>query len=100
MTYTRVMGIWVSDQDEYTLYRQGMMPILQSYGGAFGYDFHVSEVLISKEKEPINRVFTIEFPSEQAMDAFFRDPVYLAVKEAHFDSSVSSRTTIALFESH
>lgn len=97
MSYTRIMGIWVNDETEYAKYRQGMMPILQSYGGAFGYDFRVSEVLKSKEQAPINWVFTIEFPNQQAMDEFFDDPTYLAVKKAHFDRSVTSRTTIALF---
>jgi uncharacterized protein (DUF1330 family) len=98
MTYTRVMGICVTNEEEYSNYRKGMMPILQSYGGSFGYDFKVSEVLKSKEDVPINRVFTIEFPNQETMEKFFSDSSYLVVKKAHLDSSISSRTVIAMFE--
>ncbi len=98
MTYTRVMGIYVTDEQAYSKYREGMLPILESFGGSFGYDFKVSEVLKVKEEGPINRVFTIEFPSEQSMGQFFSDPNYLSIKKAHFDGAVSSRTTLALFE--
>ena len=58
MTYERIMGIYVSDDDEYQKYRNGMMPILKSFGGSFGFDFKVSEVLRSKTDDDINRVFT------------------------------------------
>lgn len=98
MTYTRVMGIYVTNEEEYANYRKGMLPILQSYGGSFGYDFKVSEVMKSKEDAPINRVFTIEFPSQETMEKFFSDPNYLVVKKAHLDVSISSRTVIAMFE--
>ncbi len=99
MTYARVMGICVTNEEEYAHYRKGMLPILQSYGGTFGYDFKVSEVMKSKEDVPINRVFTIEFPSQEIMEKFFSDPNYLVVKKAHLDVSISSRTVIAMFES-
>ena len=98
MTYTRVMGIYVTNEEEYANYRKGMLPILQSYGGSFGYDFKVSEVMKSKEDAPINRVFTIEFPSQETMEKFFSDPNYLVVKKAHLDVSISSRIVIAMFE--
>ena len=100
MTYTRVMGICVTNEEEYANYRKGMLPILQSYGGSFGYDFKVSEVMKSKEDVPINRVFTIEFPSEEIMEKFFSDPNYLVVKKTHLDGSISSRTVIGMFESY
>lgn len=99
MTYTRVMGICVTNEEEYSNYRKGMLPILQSYGGSFGYDFKVSEVLKAKEAGPINRVFTIEFPSQEVMEKFFSDPSYLVIKKAHLDVSISSRTVIGMFES-
>jgi uncharacterized protein (DUF1330 family) len=97
--YTRVMGICVTDEEEYSNYRKGILPILQSYGGSFGYDFKVSEVIQTKEVAPINRVFTIEFPSQEVMEKFFNDPDYLVVKKTHLDISISSRTVIAMFES-
>ena len=99
MTYTRVMGICVTNEEEYSNYRKGMLPILQSYGGSFGYDFKVIEVLKSKTDELINRVFTIEVPSQEVMEKFFTDPNYLVVKKAHLDISISSRTVIGMFES-
>ncbi|MBK8186759.1 MAG: DUF1330 domain-containing protein [Cellvibrio sp.] len=99
MTYTRLMGACITNEEEYSTYRKGMLPILQSYGGSFGYDFKVSQVLIAKTDEPINRVFTIEFPSQEVMEKFFSDPNYLVVKKAHLDISISSRTVIGMFES-
>ncbi|MFT5593984.1 MAG: hypothetical protein ACI8SR_002371 [Oceanicoccus sp.] len=98
MAYERIMGINVSDDAEYQRYREGMMPILHSYGGAFGFDFKVSEVLLSKTSDDINRVFTIDFPSKEVMDAFFSCDEYLAVKKQYFDQSVSSKTVISLHE--
>ena len=75
-----------------------MTPILESFGGSFGFDFKISEVLISKSDGQINRVFTIEFPSEEIMGRFFNDAKYLKVKKQHFESSVQSITTIAMYE--
>ena len=77
---------------------EGMVPILISFGGAFGFDFKVDEVLITKTDDEINRVFTIEFPSKEVMENFFSDPDYLAVKKRHFTNSVSSVTTISMHE--
>ncbi len=98
MTFERIMGIYVSDAKEYQRYREGMMPILHSFGGSFGYDFKVAKVLLSKTEDQINRVFTIEFPSKDAMDAFFSDPIYLEVQKKHFTNSVSSKTIISMHE--
>ena len=64
MAYERVMGLEVIDDRIYQQYRDAMAPILTSYGGAFGFDFRVSEVLLSKTQDPINRLFTIAFPSQ------------------------------------
>jgi len=100
MPFERVMGIYVSDDDEYQRYREGMAPILCSFGGSFGYDFKVSEVLLSKTDDKINRVFTIEFPNKELMDKFFTNPEYLNIKKRHFDNSVTSKTTISLHEKH
>lgn len=98
MTYERIMGLQVTDDKAYSEYRKGMLPILESYGGCFGYDFVVSEVLKSKGNDPINRVFTIDFPSEDAMKSFFSDPSYLDVKKEFFERSVGAVTVISLHE--
>jgi len=98
MAFERVMGIYVSDDEEYQRYREGMTPILHTFGGSFGFDFKVSEVLISKTDDAINRVFTIEFPSKDVMDEFFSNPEYLAVQQRHFIHSVTSKTIISMHE--
>ncbi|MCI2284241.1 DUF1330 domain-containing protein [Colwellia sp. MSW7] len=98
MSYERIMGIEVTNDVEYQKYRESMMPILHSFGGSFGFDFKVNEVLKSKSDAPINRVFTIDFPSKEIMNEFFSDPKYLAVKAKYFQSSVKSVTTISMHE--
>ncbi|KMT65107.1 DUF1330 domain-containing protein [Catenovulum maritimum] len=98
MAFERIMGIEVIDEIGYQKYRENMLPILNSFGGNFGFDFKVSEVLKSKSDKPINRVFTIDFPSEDAMKRFFSDPEYVKIKEKYFQSSVKSITTISLQE--
>ncbi len=93
-----LVGLNVSDKNVYTQYREAMMPILQSYNGRFGYDFVVSEVLRSEVDVPINRVFTIQFPSCEVADAFFADSEYVKVKARYFDDSVAHTTIISRYE--
>jgi len=100
MAYERIMGLDVIDDQGYQAYREAMMPILQSFGGAFGFDFRVSEVLLSKTEDKINRLFTIDFPSQKHMDDFFVNPEYLAVKAKYFDVSVGSKTIISTHETN
>ena len=100
MAYERIMGLDVIDDQGYKAYRAAMMPILQSFGGAFGFDFRVSEVLLSKTEDKINRLCTIAFPSQKHMDDFFADPEYLAVKAKYFDVSVNSKTIISTHETN
>ena len=96
--FERIVGLYITDEAEYQLYREGMVPILATYQGSFNYDFRVSEVLISKTEAKINRVFAIEFPSRDSMESFFADPAYVAVQKKHFANSVSERTLISLHE--
>jgi len=96
--FERVMGLNIVDDQAYEKYRRGMKPILNSYGADFGYDFIVSKVLISKTKEKINRVFTIEFPSRKTMEEFFADPNYLKVKTEFLDRSIDGKTLISIHE--
>ncbi len=93
-----LVGLEVTNNQIYTQYRNAMTPILEQYGGGFGYDFVVSEVLKSTVDVPINRVFTILFPTKQSADRFFSDDSYLAVKAEYFDSSVAHTTIIAGYE--
>jgi uncharacterized protein (DUF1330 family) len=98
MSFERIMGIEVVNDEAYQKYRENMIPILHSFGGSFGFDFKVSEVLKSKTGDTINRVFTLDFPSKDVMDAFFSHATYLAVKEKYFLHSVNSVTTISMHE--
>ncbi|WP_440877329.1 DUF1330 domain-containing protein [Thalassotalea sp. PLHSN55] len=98
MAYERIMAIDVSNDEIYDQYRKHMKPILRTYGGEFGFDFRIAEVLQSKTNDPINRVFTLSFPSKDAMEAFFTDAKYLAVKKQYFEPSVSSTTVISLHQ--
>ncbi|WP_199609876.1 DUF1330 domain-containing protein [Flocculibacter collagenilyticus] len=98
MAYEMLVGLQVKDNEIYQQYRDAMMPILQSFGGSFGVDFKVAEVLKPAEGSKINRVFTINFPDKQAMDAFFSNPEYLQAKERFFEKSVAETTIIASYE--
>ena len=98
MSFERIMGINVIDDQEYQRYRAAMLPMLRACGGDFGFDFRVSEVLLSKTDDDINRVFTLEFPSKQVMDDFFSSPDYIVVRDKHFKNSVKSKTVISMHE--
>lgn len=90
MAYEILVALNVTNDQEYQTYRELMRPILLSYGGDFSFDFKVDEVLRSECSGPLNRVFTIRFPSKQNKEAFFDDGKYLKVKHAHFASSAEN----------
>lgn len=96
--YEFLVGLEISNSNVYSDYRAAMKPILTKYGGGFGFDFVVSEVLLSEIEEPINRVFTIRFPNKVAAEDFFSDSEYLKVKAQFFDASVAHTTIISSYE--
>jgi uncharacterized protein (DUF1330 family) len=98
MSYEILVGLHVLDDLKYDDYRNAMKPILSDYQGHFGYDFKVSEVLISEGDSDINRVFTINFSNKNNMEGFFADTKYLTVKEQYFVASVASTTIISSYE--
>jgi uncharacterized protein (DUF1330 family) len=98
MSYEILVGLNVLDNVNYDNYRAAMKPILSGYEGRFGYDFIVSDVLVSEESADINRVFTINFSSKDKMESFFSDQEYLQVKEKYFVKSVGSMTIISSYE--
>ena len=49
MSYEILVGLDVLDEAKYEAYNSAMKPILTPYQGYFGYDFKVSEVLITKD---------------------------------------------------
>lgn len=98
--FEMLVGLHVIDDEAYDAYRREMEPMLQAIGGGFAYDFRVEQTLRSESDKPINRVFTIYFPSELAIIAFFEDPQYRKVKERHFERSVAAMTIIAKYPAH
>jgi uncharacterized protein (DUF1330 family) len=98
MSYEMLVGLNVLDDKMYQEYRDAMKPILTIYEGGFGYDFKVSEVLLSQANSEINRVFTINFPDNEKMEGFFSNPNDIKVKETYFEGSVGSTVIISSYE--
>jgi uncharacterized protein (DUF1330 family) len=98
MSFEILVGLNVLDNSKYDKYRNAMKPILADYEGRFGYDFLVSDVLISPNESDINRVFTINFSSKDKMESFFSDANYLVVKKTYFVDSIGSSTIISAYE--
>jgi uncharacterized protein (DUF1330 family) len=84
--YVLLFALEVADDASYARYREGMTPILATYGGSFGVDLIVSRVLRGPER--VNRVFTMLFPDRASKESFFADAAYLAVRSAHFEPAV------------
>jgi uncharacterized protein (DUF1330 family) len=96
--HVKIIGLHVRNGDLYRRYRDGMTPLLTRQGGAFGYDFVVSDVLKSEVKAQINRVFTMTFPDASVADRFFTDPEYLAVRKEFFEPAVGDVTVIGAYD--
>ena len=97
MALEMLVGLNVVVDEAYQSYRDEMAPILKSYGGGFGYDFEISEVLKSQTEAPINRLFTIYFSNEDSMNLFFLNEEYLEIKERNFEKAVTDTTIIATY---
>jgi uncharacterized protein (DUF1330 family) len=94
MPYEMIVAMHVADATSYAHYREHMMPILASYGGAFQYDFVVAETLRGEFDHPVNRLFCIRFPSEAAKEAFFADAAYHQVRATYYAPAVAGRTLL------
>jgi len=92
------VALYVTDEAMYQDYRNAMLPILESVGGGFRYDFKVSETLKNDTNHEINRVFIIYFPDKETSTKFFQDPEYLKIKEQYFVNSVAALTNISEYE--
>ncbi len=88
----------VRDAALYAAYREAMTPILHSFGGAFSLDIWVQEVLRAPKLAHFNRLFTISFPSEVQLDAFFADERYVAIRERLFVPAVGDYEQVARYE--
>jgi len=97
MRFERLVGLYITDDDRYTQYRENMTPILKTYGGGFAYDFKIAETLKNESEKPINRLFMIYFKDESSMNDFFSNEEYLKIKEKYFDLSVGSSHEISKY---
>jgi uncharacterized protein (DUF1330 family) len=93
-----LIGLHVTDQERYAEYRKHMSPLLEAHGGQFVVDVLVAEVLRAPGSTPINRLFTIRFPSQAQHDAFFADPDYVAVRAQYFEPSVGAVQRLGRYE--
>lgn len=97
MRFERLVGLYISNDEMYTKYRENMTPILETYGGGFAYDFKIAQTLKNESDKPINRLFLIFFKDENAMNEFFSNEEYLKIKKEFFDQSVSSAHEISKY---
>ena len=94
-----LVGLHITDDENYDKYRAGMTPLLKEHGGYFRYDFKVSEMLQGDAQDPFNRVFVLSFPDKATKDRFFDNQAYKQVRETFFDISVMSGGILASFDS-
>jgi uncharacterized protein (DUF1330 family) len=88
--FEMLVALQVTDAERYAQYRREMTPLLEAAGGSFRYDFEVSRTLRSESgSAALNRVFVIQFPSEEAKDRFFADPQYREIRTRHFEPAVA-----------
>jgi len=92
-----LVGLHITDDENYNKYRAGMTPLLKAHGGYFRYDFRISEMLQGDATDPFNRVFVLSFPDEATKDRFFANEEYKQVRETYFDVSVKSGGVISTF---
>jgi uncharacterized protein (DUF1330 family) len=98
MTLENLVGMQVTDDASYTLYRAAMTPLLHAHGGGFRMDFRIADELRSPAAHPINRLFVITFPDRTRKDDFFAHPDYAAIKARHFVPAVAAFTVLAEYE--
>jgi len=84
-----LIGVHVVDEVGYARYRAEMTPVLEAHGGRFVLDVRVADILRTSLPGTFNRLFAIRFPSAQNREAFFADPVYLAIRARWFEPSVA-----------
>lgn len=96
MVFEMLVGLEVTNDDIYQQYRDAMAPILDRFGGKFSFDAKVSQQLLGEG--PVNRVFILQFGSEETRDQFFADADYMEVKGRFFTPSVGYAQILAEYE--
>ena len=96
--YQLLVGLHVTNDEQYTQYRQHIMPLPESNGGNFEYDFTIDATLKNAAGHPINRLFVLSFPDQKAQHNFFNSPTYLQIRETYFQPSVNAASIISTWE--
>jgi uncharacterized protein (DUF1330 family) len=98
LSFERLVGLQILDDEMYSQYREAMTPLLVEHGGGFRYDFKVNEVLKNEEGRQINRVFAIFFGDKNLMNTFFESDKDIEIRDKYFATSVEDATEIASYE--
>jgi len=98
MSRELLVGLNVTDAEQYRKYREEISFLLEKHHGGFRYDFWVKETLKSETANVINRVFVIYFKNKNYQDRFFNDTNYLEIKEKHYQGAVAATTILGEYD--
>jgi len=98
MSRELLVGLNVTDTEQYRRYREAITPLLKKHHGGFRYDFWVQETLKSETANTINRVFVIYFKNKSCQDRFFNDTDYLQIKKNYYQGAVSATTILSAYD--
>ncbi|MAI25678.1 MAG: DUF1330 domain-containing protein [Myxococcota bacterium] len=75
-----VVNLHIENKDEYLTYEKGFFPILKKHGGEF-VTFDDKTITFEGQEPPSGRMVIFSFPSEEAAQAWYKDPDYQALSE-------------------
>ena len=90
-----LVGLNVTDAQQYRKYREAMTPLLKKHQGGFRYDFWVNETLKSEASNIINRVFVIYFQDKNCKELFFNNTDYLRIKKKYYQGAVAATSILS-----
>ncbi|MCJ8338146.1 MAG: DUF1330 domain-containing protein [Pseudomonadales bacterium] len=90
-----LVGLNVTDAEQYRKYREAMTPLLKKHHGGFRYDFWVNETLKSETSNVINRDFVIYFKDKNCKELFFNNTDYLLIKKNYYQGAVAATTILS-----
>jgi len=97
MSHELLVGLNVTDTEQYRQYREAIRFLLEKHQGGFRYDFWVQETIKSETTNVINRVFVIYFKNKNCQERFFNDSNYLEIKEKYYQGAVTATTILCEF---
>ncbi len=81
-----IVQIKISNEDQYKKYRDAVVPLIMQFGGKFAVQRGTVEVLEGHHDG--RRMVMFEFPSMQAIHAFWNSAEYVPVKELRRGAAV------------